>query len=726
MVQLFKISIIENVKQVFSKINQNVQKSNDLFKKTNSTINLLPNSIAGLNYKLEQLKEKQSKAFTINGIKYYRKEIEKTEKELIKLTKISEKKEFSLKGFFSGIGKNALQLGGAYLGINAISSTIKGSVQTLAEFEKYKAVLANTLGSQQAAEESMNQINSFAATTPYQVNELTNSYVKLANQGFIPTTIEMTKLGDLASSTGKSFEQLTEAILDAQTGQFERLKEFGITASSNGNTVSFSFKGVTTQVEKSGDAIRKYLLSLGDLKGVKGSMSSIMGTTGGLLSNIEDQLTMLKLSLGEAIKPLLEIFIKYGSKGIAWLTKLIKGLSAAINGISIDAQNASGIMKAAFNFTKFIKDNIQTIKALALVIASLVVGIKIWTVAQWALNVALDANPIGAIIVGVAALVTIVVVLVTKMNSIIAWFKKINTVGKIAIGWLFKVLSTIIPIIKIVFVLSFVIRKLIDNWEKIKNKTSQAYNSIKLFFVGVSVVTSMLAKKIIIFIAPLWNWIKNIFASISGFFQTVFDKIRSFITNSIFFIKEKIEALKNNFYNLRDKVINVFISIRDFILNLWDKLKNSNNLFVRILIAPFIFIENSVKWLWQRLQEFFGWLGNIAEKLGLKDIGKTFSIATNQAKIIEQSDTKQEGPINDNTILTPTPNGEKSNILDYTKGNDTSIVGQKSGGDRFLNINKLVEKIEIHTTNLKEGTQQIKEEIIKVLLAGINDTYNTV
>jgi hypothetical protein len=31
---------------------------------------------------------------------------------------------------------------------------------------------------------------------------------------------QMRQMGDLASSVGKSFDQLTEAILDAQTGEF--------------------------------------------------------------------------------------------------------------------------------------------------------------------------------------------------------------------------------------------------------------------------------------------------------------------------------------------------------------------------------------------------------------------------------------------------------------------------------------------------------------------------
>src|SRR5690606_41770376 len=59
----------------------------------------------------------------------------------------------------------------------------------------------------------------------------------------------------------------SEAILDAQTGEFERLKEFGIRAKDAGDSVIFTYKGVQTQVEKTSGSIREYITSLGDAQG---------------------------------------------------------------------------------------------------------------------------------------------------------------------------------------------------------------------------------------------------------------------------------------------------------------------------------------------------------------------------------------------------------------------------------------------------------------------------
>lgn len=172
-------------------------------------------------------------------------------------------------------------------------------LETRAEFQKFEAVLTNTLGSKAGAQAVLNRIQEFAAKTPFSVKELTESFVKLANQGFKPTNSELTKLGDLASSQGKSFDQLTEAIIDAQTGEFERLKEFGIKASKEGERVKFTFKGVKTEVANTGEAINKYILSLGDLQGVTGGMAAISETLEGKISNLDDSFDSFFNNLGK-------------------------------------------------------------------------------------------------------------------------------------------------------------------------------------------------------------------------------------------------------------------------------------------------------------------------------------------------------------------------------------------------------------------------------------------
>src|SRR5690606_16250888 len=81
----------------------------------------------------------------------------------------------------------------AAFSISAVVGFGRAVIKTTAEFEKLEAVLGNTLGSNAIAALKMAELSEFAAKTPFAVNELTAAFVKLANQGFVPSGKELTK-----------------------------------------------------------------------------------------------------------------------------------------------------------------------------------------------------------------------------------------------------------------------------------------------------------------------------------------------------------------------------------------------------------------------------------------------------------------------------------------------------------------------------------------------------
>jgi len=178
-----------------------------------------------------------------------------------------------------------------------------GAIKSAAQFEQFKVVLTNTLGSGSEAEAALNMITEFAANTPYQIEELTASFIKFANRGLKLTVEQMTNIGDLAASQGKSFDQLTEAILDAQSGEFERLKEFGVRATQANGKVTLAFKDQTVVVDKNNKAITEAILKFGQLQGVAGGMEAISKTLNGQISNLKDKFAILGKELGDAALP---------------------------------------------------------------------------------------------------------------------------------------------------------------------------------------------------------------------------------------------------------------------------------------------------------------------------------------------------------------------------------------------------------------------------------------
>jgi len=251
----------------------------------------------------------------------------------------------------SGFSSNLAKVGGVIAGVFAVDKIIEfgsGVIETTATFQRFESVLTNTLGSTSEAQRALDRITDFASKTPFSVSELTDSFVRLANQGFKPTSEEMRKLGDLASSTGKEFVMLTEAIIDAQVGEFERLKEFGIRASKQGDQVTFTFKNVKTQVDFTSDAIQNYILSLGDLKGVSGAMVGISNTLGGQISNLGDSFDKMKDTIGDALMPVLTSVINKFKGLFEMITDLLNPNQALIDDFKEAKDAVDNLEEASF------------------------------------------------------------------------------------------------------------------------------------------------------------------------------------------------------------------------------------------------------------------------------------------------------------------------------------------------------------------------------------------
>ena len=198
---------------------------------------------------------------------------------------------------------------------------------TRKEFAKYEAVLRNTFQSQEKAGQAMKMLQQLAADTPGSLKEWTEAFIKLVNRGIKPTSSELTNMGDLAASQGKSIDQFIEAVLDAMSGENERLKEFGIKANKNGDTVKYTFRGVTTEVQNSDEAIKNYLLSLGQLEGVAGSMAVQMKELEGVESNFGDTIDNMWNKIGKRMEPFFKKIYSWASSFVSDITKAVEPLS---------------------------------------------------------------------------------------------------------------------------------------------------------------------------------------------------------------------------------------------------------------------------------------------------------------------------------------------------------------------------------------------------------------
>lgn len=329
--------------------------------------------------------------------------------------------------------------------VGAIFAFTNKVIDARSEYEKFEAVLTNTFQSADVGKSALNMLTNFAKETPFQLNDLTGSFVKLVNRGFNPTKTELQSLGDLASSQGKGFDQLTEGILDAQTGEFERLKEFGINASKQGNLVSLSFKGVTKSVNNNQKAIGDAILEYGKMTGVAGSMDAIAGTMGGQISNLKDKWDGFLVSVGGQSGEIFASVIGMLSSGLetisgyipyiySYFNALWQTISPVVNTIreflksTLGFESAGSIVQTFGNIMTGVLMGIDyLVKGALSPLGGIVLGVAgawlVLTNATWLYNGALGVfnslmavNPITWIIVGIVALIG-VIGMVTKYTS---------------------------------------------------------------------------------------------------------------------------------------------------------------------------------------------------------------------------------------------------------------------------------------------------------------------
>lgn len=194
------------------------------------------------------------------------------------------------------------QLGvvGAGIGIGFLT---KGVIATASKFEQFQVVLENTEGSADKARKAMAWVKDFAKSTPYEIGDVMEAFVALKAYGIDPADGSLRSLGDAASGMGKGLMQAVEALADAQTGEFERLKEFGIRASKQGQQVTFTYqkagKEITRTARMSAVEINHALTGILNER-FAGMMDRQSRTVAGMWSNLMDMITNFQLDIGSA------------------------------------------------------------------------------------------------------------------------------------------------------------------------------------------------------------------------------------------------------------------------------------------------------------------------------------------------------------------------------------------------------------------------------------------
>jgi hypothetical protein len=171
--------------------------------------------------------------------------------------------------------------------VGSIAAIAKEVFDVNREFQSLRTSLASAVGGMENAKTAFGFIQEFAAKTPYDVAQVTESFITLKNFGLKPSEEALRSYGNTAAALNKPISQMIEAVADAVTGDYERLTEFGIKAGKEGDKIAFAFQGVTTEVKDSASEIQQYLINLGNTK-FGDALAAQSKTINGALSNLHD------------------------------------------------------------------------------------------------------------------------------------------------------------------------------------------------------------------------------------------------------------------------------------------------------------------------------------------------------------------------------------------------------------------------------------------------------
>ncbi|MHC1683683.1 MAG: tape measure protein [Clostridiaceae bacterium] len=135
----------------------------------------------------------------------------------------------SLQNKMASVG-NAVKKVAVVGGILGGAATVGGKamLDQASSLEQYRNTLNVVMKDQKKAGETFAWAVDFANKTPYETDDIVQATVKLQSYGLEAQKV-MPMIGDMAAAMGKDVDQAVEAVADAQTGELERLKEFGIT-----------------------------------------------------------------------------------------------------------------------------------------------------------------------------------------------------------------------------------------------------------------------------------------------------------------------------------------------------------------------------------------------------------------------------------------------------------------------------------------------------------------
>jgi hypothetical protein len=205
---------------------------------------------------------------------------------------------------------------------------------TSKQFEVMRKTLDTVMRSPFAGGQMMAWAEQFAATTPFEVDQVVMATARLQAYG-IAAQHWLPLIGDMSAAMGKDAMMGVEAVADAYMGEMERLKEFGMRGDMliayGANKASGG--GVSAKTEEDRRAILEAMERI-ITERYSGAMVGQMSIGEGIISNMRDAVTRIRRDVGDRLMIVFKQFAPYFSQWLETARNVIGPVASALAGFA--------------------------------------------------------------------------------------------------------------------------------------------------------------------------------------------------------------------------------------------------------------------------------------------------------------------------------------------------------------------------------------------------------
>lgn len=150
---------------------------------------------------------------------------------------------------------------------------------------------------------------------------------------------------------------------------------------------------------------------------MEGEFSARSETTANSLQLAKNNMEAFKIAIGNGLIPAMTPMISLLTQGVKWVSGIAREFPGAASVLGTAAVSIA-IFCGAVGALSTLAGTVQTVATFAQWAKEAGLATRIWTGVQWAWNAAMTANPVGVVIMGIAALIAIGYVLYQNWDTI--------------------------------------------------------------------------------------------------------------------------------------------------------------------------------------------------------------------------------------------------------------------------------------------------------------------